>query len=47
MARAAVVDPEIIEFLECPRDHVVQEFARGREINQIFDRMLASKRSDL
>jgi hypothetical protein len=39
--RAAVVDPEIIKFLQCLRDHIVQEFAEGKDIDQIFRSMIA------
>ncbi len=58
-AKAAEDGPALVEFLQKLRTYIVQEFARGKEIDQIFDdlegsyiigaraRQLNSRRSDL
>jgi hypothetical protein len=36
LARDAKVAPSIVEFVQALRAHVVQEFARGKDVDQIF-----------
>jgi hypothetical protein len=44
LAKAAEAGPTLVEFLQKLRAYVVQEFARGRDIDQIFGDLEGSYR---
>jgi len=44
LAKAAAAGPTLVGFLQHLRAYFVQEFARGKEINQIFDDLEGSYR---
>ncbi len=44
LATAAEAGPTLVEFLQKLRAYLVQEFARGKEIDQIFDDLEGSYR---
>jgi hypothetical protein len=44
LAKAAEAGPTIVEFLQQLKAYILQEFARGKEIDQIFDDLEGSYR---
>jgi hypothetical protein len=44
LAKSAEAGPTIVEFLQTLRTYFVQEFARGKEVDQIFDDLEGSYR---
>jgi hypothetical protein len=44
LAKAAEAGPTLVEFLQKLRTYFVQEFARGRDVDQIFDDLEGSYR---
>jgi hypothetical protein len=46
-AAVSVARPTWVEFFQYLRTHILREFARGKEIDQIFDEVIASVPADL
>jgi hypothetical protein len=44
LAKASVADPPFLEFLRQLGGYIVKEFATGKEIDEIFDELIAEAR---